>query len=153
MGRGRKPTATHKRDGTFRHDRHSNRANIAPGKPSPPAWLTKEAKTEWNRLVPLLFGAGLLTLADRSTLALHCQSLSDYQKFREIGEKEGWTVEGSQGQVVEHPALRAMRRAWDEVLKSGHQLGLSPLARGAIKVETPTAKVDNDEQELFGVVG
>jgi phage terminase small subunit len=44
------------------------------GPPEAPAFLTPEARHEWNRQAPALFKAGLLTRVDGAVLAAYCVS-------------------------------------------------------------------------------
>lgn len=101
----------------------------------------------------ILSGAKLLTLADRSELALHCQSLADYWRLRERITSENWLGEGAQGQAVAHPLLGQMNKSWEHAEKSARELGLTIASRASIKVEQPASEVDTTEAELFGVVG
>jgi P27 family predicted phage terminase small subunit len=154
MGRGRKPkpTAQHKREGTFRHDRHANRASTPAGVPSPPEALCDEAAVEWKRVVSLLAAAGLVAQLDRAALALYCQAWGDYWAAKAIVDDEGWTAVGSTGNVIEHPAVKAMQRSWAQCLQAAREFGMTPSARASIKMPAREARGET-ETEFFGVVG
>jgi len=154
MTRGRKPkpTAQHKREGTFRHDRHADRTQVPSGVPDPPAMLSDDAAEEWRRVVALLSAAGLIAQLDRGALALYCQAWSDYWAAKAIVEDEGWTAVGSTGNVVEHPAVKAMQRSWAQVLQAAREFGMTPSARASIKLPAKEA-ADAQEKAFFGVVG
>ena len=152
MTRGRKPkpTGRHKVEGTYRHDRHGDRATAKPGVPTAPAKLSAEAKVEWQRVIGELAAANLLAKLDRSTLALYCEAWADYWAAKLIVQKEGWTAVGSTGNVIEHPAVKAMQRAWEQCLKAGCQFGMTPSARGSIKMApVEGTAADADEKEFF----
>ena len=82
-GRPRKPTAAHKRDGTFRPGVHGDRNEPKFRRPDfrPPPELDAMAKKEWKRLAGELAKLGLLTRADRAVFAVYCQSWSDYIRY------------------------------------------------------------------------
>ena len=69
-GRKPKPTSLKVLEG------NPGKRQLNPNEPKPdasipkcPAWLSKEAKREWKRLVPFLEQAGLLTQVDRAAFA------------------------------------------------------------------------------------
>jgi P27 family predicted phage terminase small subunit len=149
MTRGRKPkpTEAHKREGTFRQDRHAARAKAAAGVPDAPMSLSAEAAKEWKRVVKLLAEAGLVAKLDRSALALYCQSWADYWAAKAIVEKEGWMAVGSTGNVIEHPAAKCMQRAWAQCLQAAREFGLTPAARSSIKLGGTSKDGEGDDEE------
>jgi P27 family predicted phage terminase small subunit len=150
--RGRKPKSTeaHKREGTYRGDRHGKRATAPSGVPDAPKALSDEAAKEWNRVVKLLAAAGLVAKLDRSALALYCQAWSDYWAAKEIIENEGWSAVGSTGNVIEHPAARCMRAAWDQCMRAAREFGLTPAARSSIKLGGGNKEESgNDDEAAF----
>src|SRR5574343_91841 len=60
-----------------------------------PAWLKKDAKTEWDRVVPELRRVGLLTMVDQAALAGYCESWAKW--------KEAETYLNKYGSVFEMP--------------------------------------------------
>ena len=52
---------------------------------------SEEAKKEWDRVAPLLYDAGILTILDRPALTLYCMTYSVYAQalkgYQESGEK------------------------------------------------------------------
>ena len=49
----------------------------APGRPSCPAWVSKEGRAEWRRVTRELEALGLLARIDQATLACYCQSVAE----------------------------------------------------------------------------
>lgn len=113
--------------------------------PSPPTWLSKEAKAEWRRITPELHRLGLLAKLDRAVLAGYCQSWSQFVAAeRLIGPR--LCVIGQKGEVVKHPAWQVRRDALTQLTQLAKELGLSPNARGRMTVEPPE---DEEEDDLL----
>jgi phage terminase small subunit len=81
-----------------------------PGLPEPPAYLDGQALDLWHELALLLHGMGVLTLADRHSLGLLCDS---YRRWREA------------------PEIQNRREEFRKLLA---EFGLTPSSRSAIKL-------------------
>jgi P27 family predicted phage terminase small subunit len=78
-GPPRKPTKLKILQGTYRADRApANEPMPKPKVPSAPAWMGRDAKREWRRVVKELAAVGLLSELDRTALAAYCQALQEY---------------------------------------------------------------------------
>jgi P27 family predicted phage terminase small subunit len=149
--RGRKPKSTeaHKKRGTYRNDRHAGRAEAEPGIPEPPRTLSADAKAEWKLVVGRLAAANLVATLDRAGLALYCQAWADYWAARKIVTEQGWTAVGSQGQIVEHPAVKAMQNAWARCLQAAKEFGMTPASRASIRPAGKGQPEPNADDEAF----
>lgn len=111
------------------------RALVPPPKPSPsrprcPAYLSVYAKTVWRRLVPLLDDLGVLTEADRDTMAVLCQAVADFKAATELIASKGYLVQGRRkGEAVKNPMLQVRREAAREIATYSAMFGLSPADR------------------------
>lgn len=132
------PAAVKKARKTYRADRDAGPA-IETKPPSMPSWLGKEAKAEWKRLAPVLVKYGLLTEADRTTFGLYCQAYHDFLTAKRQVDKHGLTTTTEKGNVIQHPAVAVMTKAWARVLSAGAEFGLSPSARTGLPIEEPPA--------------
>ncbi len=111
--------------------------------PDPPAWLPAEARAEWQRVVPELQRLQLLKPLDRAALTAYCltwQRLVDAQAQIAGGKL---TTAGSQGQLVEHPAVKIFQAASKELRAWCHEFGLTPSAENGF---TPAKPDDNGDQ-------
>ena len=72
-GRKPKPTAHKRRDGS-RQPIRPDEPEVPPGEPRCPAVLDGEARAEWERIVPELLDAGVLTQIDRAALTGYCSA-------------------------------------------------------------------------------
>ncbi len=124
--------------------------------PALPAWLSKEAKAEWKRIVPELRRLGLLTLVDRAALAAYCQAYAELASLTQLLDEEGrvldvdvfdkaGAVTGSKKQA--HPAARLQRDAFGRVKQFVTEFGLTPASR--TRVRAPEPERDADPFEVF----
>lgn len=144
-----KPTALKLIDG------NPGRRKIEPGEVHPPVaapncpnHLNPEARTEWQRIMPLLLKNHLVTEIDTAALALYCQSWGRWseaeQKIAEQRAKggDGLLIKAPSGYPIQNPYLAIANRAMEDCYKYLQQFGLSPSARTRV-----TASPQGD---LFG---
>lgn len=116
--------------------------------PQCPSHLNKEAKKEWRRAGKILKSIGLLTQIDRMIFAAYCEAYSRWieatLKVQEMGMVyvKGAVLDPDTGKMVGgeprlNPYIRIAREAFDQMIRAGTQLGLSPSSRATLKVETP----------------
>jgi P27 family predicted phage terminase small subunit len=106
-------------------------AERRPGRPPPPTWLAKEARAEWDRILPELHRRGVVGLLDRAVLTMYCEAWSRWvQAARSVSELvvRGRTS-GARDTVVKAPAWTVYRHAADHCLALAKESGLSPAAR------------------------
>ena len=122
-----------------------------PGAPSVPAWLSREAKAEWRRLVGELGRLGLLTLVDRQALATCCQAWAELEDATRLLNKEGRETRepvldkfGNHvgNKIRAHPAVRRQRDAMARVKQFLVEFGLSPSARARLRAPVTDAEAD-----------
>lgn len=149
-GRPRKPNERHKLEGTYRPDRHDDSGVDAPkGRPEPTIELDVFAQAMWDRLIPVLEGMGVLTLADAQICTSFCVAYSDWRTCREhIREYGMWELTEKRG-TVKHPAVLIAKESDERMNKLGGQMGLSPSERSRLKVETEK-EVDSFALAAFG---
>ena len=103
-----------------------NPAEPQPGPLSPecPEELTqRDAKNEWNRLVPHLIAIGMVTSADRAVLIGYCAMWAEWLHLHDVGPQD------------------AAHRAYLHLLRSMAELGLTPASRSRVHaVPTATGK-------------
>jgi P27 family predicted phage terminase small subunit len=115
-------------------------------KPCCPAWLTGEARAEWNRLTKELVRLGVLAKADRTVLALLCQSWGDYVRAIAYVAKAEAELRAAGGHLYDaddtktsrvRRAMRDAKAAAEMVAKLSDRFGLSPSARPRLHVNVP----------------
>ncbi len=150
-GRKRKPTAAHKRDGTYEEYYHGGRNEPKWGKAvmTPPAELNAGGKKEWDRLAPELAQLGLFTRADRAVFAVYCQAWADWvaltkriNKLKDMGTSKTKT-----GYLMVSPLFGLRKNAWQTMKESATRFGLDPSSRAGLDV--PMAPKDGQTDEGF----
>lgn len=102
--------------------------------PRVPAWLAKDAKAEWRRIMPLLIERRILTDADMASVENYCVSVGTVRALdRQIQNA---------GEIT--PALFRMQ---DKAIQTARQLaaelGLTPVSRSR-----PAIRDDNADDDL-----
>ena len=130
MGRPRKPVAEHLLNGTYRADRHGDAPWMPDGAPVMPAWLSAEARTLWQSLVPSL--TGIATAVDSTELAALCDWWSIYRQTRVELDK----IEDRQSTAY-YKLLQLAGMAWNNFSGIAAKFGLSPSDRAKLQVPPP----------------
>ena len=148
MAPPRKPTEQHKRDGTYRADRHGDVVLVG-GRPlpeelaDPPDDLPEEGKAHWRQVVPQLVGAGLADRVDVPALKVMCQAWARMVEARTVLDdlaeamgpgREAWALmsKGSTGQWVEHPMVKTERESVALWMRLSSTFGMNPAARAQL---------------------
>lgn len=143
MGRPPKPTERHKRDGTYRADRHGDRLEspTTAGAPDRPEWLSGEAEIWWDAIIACL-PADVAGEADDFALALLCEKWAEWRKYSaalehiEVTDKEHYKV-----------AMLA-NMAGKTVQGLLGKFGMTPSDRAKMKIVPPKEEVDELELAL-----
>ncbi len=112
-----------------RNKRPAPKGKVKAQRPRCPARLTGEAKAEWQRIVPLLADAGLLTNLDRGMLIRYCEAWEEWIEITETLSVAGRLSKGAYDTVVRSPVW-FQRLEIEKLLNDlGKQLFLTPMAR------------------------
>ena len=141
------PSAVQKRLGTYRADRRAGEVTPAAESPRVPTWVKGRARKCWKEIAPILEENQLLTRLDQVALALLVAPLADYILAREILEEAAQTETRflsttDKGNVIQHPAVGVMNKAWEKVLKVLVQFGMTPSARASLATATKKPPAD-----------
>lgn len=112
------------------------------GAPDAPEFLSERARGEWERMVPLLLGMGVLALVDRAALAGYCVNYARWVEAEEHLAKMGPIVKAPKSNVpMQNPFLSVAQNALDRMDKFGAKFGYSPQdrARVATAGQSPSA--------------
>lgn len=99
------------------------------GLPQKPRDLPAEAKSFWDQIVSRLAEVGLIDLVDRPALVLMSIQWARAEQARREIEEKGLFATGSEGQIVEHPAVKIERAAAALYLRFAEHYALTPVAR------------------------
>jgi P27 family predicted phage terminase small subunit len=151
MSKGRKAIPTkiiNMRGGTKLTHRPPRREEAKPPEKMPPCpkHLDAGARKEWRRAGRILKAIGLLSEIDLAVFAGYCQAYSTWKQASEAIAREGMMDRDRFGLPIVNPHYRIANTAWDQMIKAGREIGMSPSARASIKVP---AKQPEDELESF----
>lgn len=104
-----------------------------PGVPPKPAQLVGEASREWDRIGPILSALRVLSEADLGVLTAYCLSWAEYLGASARLQTAADRVQvGSNGQDVPSVWIKIRREAFDSLMKSAAELGLTPCSRARV---------------------
>ena len=122
-----------------------------------PAYLSKDAQEQWNRVVPVLARRKILTEADVGCLENYCMAMGTVREMdREIQntgatqkvykiDKEGNSLLVS---IRKNPAVSIRAEAMTQARLYAAELGATPVSRSRPTV----GEDDEDDSDLFGWV-
>lgn len=133
------PRAIKAARGTLRPDRDGEEGDQvdlpAPeaGITPPPEWLEPDALAEWNRVVPMLEAAHVLSVVDYSQLAAYATAHGLAVKATKQLKRQGLTTKRANGSVMANPLIAIAREARAQALRIAIEYGLTPAARTRIR--------------------
>lgn len=122
------------------------RLKLPPKAPAAPTWLDREAKAEWNRVVPSLERMGVLATVDRAVLATYCSAWSEFVKAQAALRKDGLYSPRSD-RDAKHPLWQVWREAATQIRELAKELYLTPTARLRSEIPEGDAGGSSDESE------
>jgi P27 family predicted phage terminase small subunit len=105
--------------------------------PAMPAWLTPEARVEWQRLGPVLVRLRLLTRLDRAAFAAYCQAWSRFVQAEQELSKTSPMAFTANGYPIVNPWQTISNQAVGLMSKFLGEFGLTPAARTRINAPHP----------------
>lgn len=97
--------------------------------PTPPRHLSKDAKTEWQRIVRILFTLKLLTALDRAALAAYCQAYGRWAQAERKLAKEELAIMTTGGNAIQNPLVGIANKAMADLVRYAVEFGMTPSAR------------------------
>jgi P27 family predicted phage terminase small subunit len=107
--------------------------------PAPPAWLSKDGKAEWRRIMPLLVERRILTDADMGSVEAYCTATGLVREMQRTIAREGAIIDTPRG-PRKHPAIAVQSDAMNRARLLAAELGLTPVSRSR-----PSVRDDEDE--------
>lgn len=95
------------------------------------------ARAEWDRVAPGLIASGQVTTVDRALLIGYCQKWAQWQALEAAAAEHPFIVKGPQGKPIPNPALSLAFKAFNLMLRSAAELGMTPSARSKVTVAPP----------------
>ena len=104
-----------------------HRLKLPPRAPSPPSWLSREAKAEWRRVVPGLDRMGVLAEVDRAVLSAYCDAWSRFVEAARLMPKD--FLSSRTDREAKSPLWQIWRESATQVRELAKELYLTPTAR------------------------
>lgn len=138
--RGPKPTPTPllKLRGSYRPNRHDNRANEpkpVASRPTCPSWLKGDARRAWNTLAPELSRLGLLTRLDVQLFTALCLEWGLYVgAAKKLSNVTACITTTSNGNEIQHALVGIKNKTLANVTQLASLFGLDPSSRTRLRV-------------------
>jgi P27 family predicted phage terminase small subunit len=121
-----------------RADRINGSEPVAvPGRPECPEHLDATARTEWERIVPMLEESGVLSRVDGSAVALYCAAYSRWVTAKEKIEENGLVEVAGHGSLKVSPYVQIAQSAERDMLRLLAEFGGTPSSRSRVNAATP----------------
>lgn len=111
--------------------------------PPAPGWLSKDAKAEWRRVVPILVERRILTTADLGSLENYCTAIGQVREMERQLQRDGHVIDTDNG-LKRHPAVGIQSDAMTRARLLAAELGLTPVSRSRPAVRGESAGDDLD---------
>lgn len=108
-----------------------------------PRWLSKDAKTEWARVMPILTARRILTVADLGSLENYCIAIGQVREMERELQKHGHIIEINEA-PKRNPAVGIQADAMTRARLLAAELGLTPVSRSR-----PAMRDDDDADSLL----
>lgn len=115
--------------------------------PPAPRWMSKHAKAEWKRVIPLMIERRILTDADLGSVESYCIATGQVAEMEDLIRREGAVVATDRG-PKKHPALQVQKDAMTQARLLAAELGLTPVSRSRAAMRD-----DTDDDEDLAVLG
>lgn len=174
-GRRPKPTALKKALGNPGGRPMNEHEPIPPsGALVPPAWVDGDTRGVWDRLVPIMLGMGVASIADIDAIARYCDGVVLWVRARDFLHKNGSTFplrarepvkrkapDGSEVQefpvvgVQQWPQVSEYRQLSKLLLAFESEFGLTASSRSRIEIRAPQkpASLDDEKKRRFFETG
>lgn len=157
MGVGRKATPTHLKvvkGNPGKRPLNAREPKPKRGVPVMPEGLSIDAAETWTRLVALLDGMGVMTLADAPALERLCECYADILACQKLIRRDGrtYTTTTNTGDTLikANPAVAQLRAADAQFKSYLIEFGLTPAARSKVNAIDDDKKEDDPLAEFFG---
>lgn len=103
------------------------------GIPDKPAFLTQEASEEWDRVTRELLETGNLSVVDRSSLTVYCQTYAKWLECEKHIAEHGMMQTTPNGYQIDSPWANSSKHYTKILNTYQNQFGLTTRSRNTIK--------------------
>lgn len=110
-----------------------------------PAWLSREAKAKWRRIVPELDRLGLLSVVDEPILTAFFDTAGKREQVARTIQRDGEKASPRNGGSgsVKHPLWPVLGALTSQLTALGRELGCTPAMRARLTI--PEIEDDDDD--------
>lgn len=90
------------------------------------------ARSEWDRVAPILISRGQVTVVDRGTLMGYCLKYAQWKALEHEAANHPFIVRSPSGYPIPNPALGMANKVFGLMLKAAAELGITPSARSRV---------------------
>lgn len=114
--------------------------------PDRPRGMDSVAKAVWDHVLREMRSTGIILGADRDVLRAYCEAVSSYTRNIALLTRSGSVIRGSRERgLVVNPLHRVVREEREAIRLLARELGLSPAARAALRVDAGAASAEMDD--------
>jgi P27 family predicted phage terminase small subunit len=122
-------------------------------KPTCPSHLSKEAKSEWKRVVDTLHNTGVMKSTDRAALAAYCEAYGRWVQAETLVRKSGLLIKTSNDNVIQNPAVGVANKAMTDMVRYAGLFGMTPVDRAKLSMDiNANQKEATLAEQLFAMV-
>lgn len=134
-----------------RNRRPGSAPTATPGPvPPAPAHLCELARSEWERVAPMLAEAGLLTPAAMGVFEGYCDAYGKFRQASEMLRRDGLTYEtvtkSGSPLIRARPETAIVNRALTMMRSFACELGLTPASRARLSVVPPRTRAEAGQE-------
>lgn len=107
-----------------------------------PGWLSADATSEWDRVMPILSERRILTVADLGSLENYCTAIGQVRQMERHLQLHGHVIDVD-GAMKRNPAVGIQADAMTRSRLLAAELGLTPVSRSR-----PAIREDDDADSL-----
>src|SRR5262245_12916129 len=147
--RGRRPTPTPLkvlRGNPGKRRLNQNEPKPKVERPSCPPDLSKVARKEWRRIVPILEELQIVGRLDRAALSAYCESRARWREAERKIAETSLVIKTKSGNVIENPHHSIAKRERELMHTFRIEFGMTPSSRAKLSVRPP---VDDDPFEQW----
>ena len=97
-----------------------------------PQELGLGARQEWDRIVGELTSKGVLSIADRGSLAAYCSAYALAMEALDMVQKHGAMIKSPNGYPVQSPYLSHLNKQTEIMMRIASEFGFTPASRSRI---------------------
>ena len=118
---------------------------IQPTVPTPPAWLSAEARTKWDEIAAALSQVGILTHVDSDILTMYAVTWVEWKRATLAILDHGLTMTTLKGEERTSPHVLIRNKSLMQLRALAGELGMSPSSRSRVQSTTPTRRPANSK--------